>query len=116
MRRRTPGPAPRDRCLPSQLDRGPADHRHRRHHRGVGLPETRWTETQGGGEAVGGGATARPDSFVQVAGGKGLNVARAARALGADVVAVALLRGHAGRWLAEGLAAEGVRSEVVWTH
>jgi 1-phosphofructokinase family hexose kinase len=58
----------------------------------------------------------RPDSFVQVAGGKGLNVARAARALGADVVAVALLRGHAGRWLAEGLAAEGVRSEAVWTH
>jgi 1-phosphofructokinase family hexose kinase len=58
----------------------------------------------------------RPDSFVQVAGGKGLNVARAARALGADVIAVALLRGHAGRWLAEGLAAEGVRSEAVWTH
>jgi 1-phosphofructokinase family hexose kinase len=58
----------------------------------------------------------RPDSFVQVAGGKGLNVARAAKALGADVVAVALLRGHAGRWLAEGLAAEGVRSEAVWTH
>jgi 1-phosphofructokinase family hexose kinase len=58
----------------------------------------------------------RPDGFVQVAGGKGLNVARAAKALGADVVAVALLRGHAGLWLAEGLAAEGVRSEAVWTH
>lgn len=43
----------------------------------------------------------RPSSFVQVAGGKGLNVARAAKALGADVSAVALLRGHAGRWLQE---------------
>jgi len=58
----------------------------------------------------------RPDGFVQVAGGKGLNVARAATSLGADVVAVALLRGHAGRWLEEGLAAEGVRTEAVWTH
>lgn len=58
----------------------------------------------------------RPDGFVQVAGGKGLNVARAAQALGADVTAVSLLRGHAGRWLAEGLASEGVRSEAVWTH
>jgi 1-phosphofructokinase family hexose kinase len=58
----------------------------------------------------------RPDGFVQVAGGKGLNVARAAHALGGDVKAVALLRGHAGRWLAEGLASEGVRCEAVWTH
>jgi 1-phosphofructokinase family hexose kinase len=58
----------------------------------------------------------RPSSFVQVAGGKGLNVARAARALGADVCAVALLRGHSGRWLQEALAAEGVEGEFVWTH
>jgi len=39
----------------------------------------------------------RPDSFVQVAGGKGLNAARAAHALGAKATAVALLRGHTGR-------------------
>jgi 1-phosphofructokinase family hexose kinase len=58
----------------------------------------------------------RPLGFVQTAGGKGLNVARAARALGADVCAVALLRGHTGRWLEEMLAAEGVRSQPVWTH
>lgn len=58
----------------------------------------------------------RPSSFVQVAGGKGSNVARAARALGADVCAVALLRGHSGRWLQEALAAEGVEVEIVWTH
>jgi 1-phosphofructokinase family hexose kinase len=58
----------------------------------------------------------RPIGFEQTAGGKGLNVARAARALGADVRAVALMRGHAGRWLAETLAAEGVPGEYVWTH
>jgi 1-phosphofructokinase family hexose kinase len=45
----------------------------------------------------------RPTSFVQVPGGKGLNVARAASALGADVRAVALLGGHTGRWIAEEL-------------
>jgi 1-phosphofructokinase family hexose kinase len=58
----------------------------------------------------------RPSSFVQVAGGKGLNVARAARALGADACAVALLRGHTGRWLQEALAAEGIEGAFVWTH
>ena len=58
----------------------------------------------------------RPLGFVQTAGGKGLNVARAVHALGADVRAVALLRGHAGKWLDEALAAEGVRCEAVWTH
>jgi 1-phosphofructokinase family hexose kinase len=58
----------------------------------------------------------RPSGFVQVAGGKGLNVARAATVLGADVIAVALLRGHNGRWLQEALAAEGVDGEFVWTH
>ena len=58
----------------------------------------------------------RPAGFVQVAGGKGLNVARAARVLGADVTAIALLRGHGGRWLQEALEAEGVRGEFVWTH
>jgi 1-phosphofructokinase family hexose kinase len=58
----------------------------------------------------------RPLGFVQTAGGKGFNVARAVRALDADVTAIALLRGHAGRWLSEQLAAEGVRGEFVWTH
>ncbi len=58
----------------------------------------------------------RPEGFVQVAGGKGLNAARAARALGADVTAATILRGHAGRWLEEQLRAEGVDAVVVWTH
>ena len=58
----------------------------------------------------------RPLGFVQVAGGKGLNVARAARALDAEVTAVALLRGHAGKWLEEQLSAEGVPAAFVWTH
>jgi 1-phosphofructokinase family hexose kinase len=58
----------------------------------------------------------RPSSFLQVAGGKGLNVARAAAALGADVTAVPLLRGHAGKWLEEQLHAEGVAAVPVWAH
>ena len=43
------------------------------------------------------GAIHRPDGFVQVPGGKGLNVARAAHALGAEVIATGILAGHAGR-------------------
>ncbi|HLB62195.1 MAG TPA: hexose kinase [Actinomycetota bacterium] len=62
------------------------------------------------------GAIHRPRGFVQVPGGKGLNVARAAAALGAEVRAVALLRGHAGKWIEEALAAEGVACRAVWTH
>ncbi|MDP9329010.1 MAG: PfkB family carbohydrate kinase, partial [Actinomycetota bacterium] len=58
----------------------------------------------------------RPDGFVQVAGGKGLNVARAAHSLGGDVCSVAMLRGHTGKWLAEMLDAEGVQGSFVWTH
>jgi 1-phosphofructokinase family hexose kinase len=58
----------------------------------------------------------RPSGFVQTAGGKGLNVARAAAALGAEVQVVALLRGHTGKWLSEMLAAEGVRGTFVWAH
>lgn len=62
------------------------------------------------------GAIHRPRGFVQVPGGKGLNVARAATALGAEVTAIALLRGHAGKWIEEALAAEGVACRSVWTH
>jgi 1-phosphofructokinase len=58
----------------------------------------------------------RPSGFVEVAGGKGLNVVRAANALGAGVGAVALMRGHTGRWLVEMLQAEGVEGAYVWTH
>src|SRR4051794_20479527 len=54
------------------------------------------------------GAIHRPASFVQVAGGKGLNAARAATRLGAEVRAVALVGGHAGGWIEDSLAREGV--------
>jgi 1-phosphofructokinase family hexose kinase len=64
-------------------------------------------------DAVRVGEIHRPRDVVAVAGGKGLNAARAAHALGAGVVAVALLGGHAGRWIAEQLRAEGVAVEVV---
>ncbi|MFL5322708.1 MAG: 1-phosphofructokinase family hexose kinase [Microvirga sp.] len=60
------------------------------------------------------GGIHRPTEFVQVAGGKGLNVARAAAQLGGDVRAAALLGGHAGHWIAEQLAAEGVELHAAW--
>lgn len=60
------------------------------------------------------GAIHRPTSFVQVPGGKGLNVARAAATLGADVQAVALLGGHHGRWVADELAALRLPLTSVW--
>ena len=62
------------------------------------------------------GGIHRPLGFVQVAGGKGLNAARAARRLGGNVRVAAILRGHAGRWLEETLQAEGIGGAFVWTH
>jgi 1-phosphofructokinase family hexose kinase len=59
------------------------------------------------------GGIHRPERVVAVAGGKALNAARAARALGAEVHAVALLGGHAGRWVAAALEDEGVMCEAV---
>jgi 1-phosphofructokinase family hexose kinase len=56
----------------------------------------------------------RPAVFVQVPGGKGLNVARAAAALGGRVQAAALLGGHAGRWIAEQLEAGGIELHATW--
>lgn len=60
------------------------------------------------------GAIHRPVSFVQVPGGKGLNVARAVTTLGGEVRAFALLGGHAGRWVADELEALGVALTAVW--
>ena len=59
------------------------------------------------------GTIHRPSRVVAVAGGKALNAARAAHHLGAQVRAVALLGGHAGRWIADALADEGVDYDVV---
>jgi 1-phosphofructokinase len=60
------------------------------------------------------GAVHRPGAFAQVAGGKGLNVARAAAILGADVQVVTILAGHAGRWLEEELERAGIPVQAVW--
>ena len=56
----------------------------------------------------------RPSAFVQVPGGKGLNVARAAHSLGAEVHATGVLAGYAGQWLEEALGAEGVPGTFAW--
>jgi 1-phosphofructokinase family hexose kinase len=60
------------------------------------------------------GAIHRPISFVQVPGGKGLNVARAASTLGAEVHGVVLLGGHHGRWIADELEALRIPFTAVW--
>jgi len=63
------------------------------------------------GFAVGG--TSRPHTVVRVPGGKGFNVARAARALGTPVVAAGIVGGHAGRWIAARLEADAVPVALV---
>jgi 1-phosphofructokinase family hexose kinase len=60
------------------------------------------------------GAIHRPDAFVPLPGGKGIHVAQAATALGADAIATGILGGHHGRWLAETLADEGVPAVFAW--
>lgn len=60
------------------------------------------------------GTIHRPTLVRPVAGGKGLNVARAAASLGASVTAVGIVAGHNGRWLAETLEADGVMGRFVW--
>lgn len=59
-------------------------------------------------EAVRPGEIHRPHLTRRVAGGKGLNVARVAHRLGADVRALTLLGGTSGRWVAAELAALGL--------
>jgi 1-phosphofructokinase family hexose kinase len=60
------------------------------------------------------GEVHRPALHAQVAGGKGLNAARAAATLGADVRVVTILAGHAGRWLEHELEQEGIPTESIW--
>lgn len=61
------------------------------------------------------GSTHRPEHFVQVPGGKALNVARAATALGQAVMVTAIFGGHVGRWLDEALEREGIERRAVWS-
>lgn len=59
------------------------------------------------------GDITRPTAVTRVAGGKALNVARVAHALGADVHVVAALGGAAGAWIAASLEQEGITTTVV---
>lgn len=54
------------------------------------------------------GAIHRPSAVVARPGGKGLNAARAAAALGARVTAVGIVAGRAGDWIVERLAEIGI--------
>ncbi len=55
----------------------------------------------------------RPSEVLALPGGKGFNVARAARLLGADVMTAGVAGGHAGRWLFAQLEREGLRPHSV---
>lgn len=65
-------------------------------------------------EALVPGEIHRPCGFLALPGGKGLHVAQVTTALGGDAIATGILAGHTGRWVAETLAAEGVRSDFAW--
>jgi 1-phosphofructokinase family hexose kinase len=56
----------------------------------------------------------RPDHFVALPGGKGIHVAQVAKALGGQAIVTGILAGHAGRWIVDQLAAEGVDGRFVW--
>jgi len=59
------------------------------------------------------GAVHRPQEFLQLPGGKAINAARAAVALGGRVEVVGLAGGHAGRWVAEETEAAGIPARFV---
>jgi tagatose 6-phosphate kinase len=50
----------------------------------------------------------RPIELAALAGGKGVNAARAAARLGGSVMTTGIAGGHAGRWIVESLAVEGL--------
>jgi tagatose 6-phosphate kinase len=54
------------------------------------------------------GEILRPLELVALPGGKGINAARAAARLGGRVMTTGIAGGHAGRWIVESLAAEGL--------
>ena len=57
----------------------------------------------------------RPRGFMQLPGGKGLNVARALQSLGSEATAVTILGGGTGRWIQDSLKVEGIRTLAAWT-
>jgi len=54
------------------------------------------------------GEVLRPLELIALPGGKGVNAARAAARLGGQVMTTGIAGGHAGRWITEALAAEGL--------
>jgi tagatose 6-phosphate kinase len=54
------------------------------------------------------GDVLRPLDLVALPGGKGVNAARAAARLGGSVMTTGIAGGHAGRWIVEALASEGL--------
>ena len=64
-------------------------------------------------DAVTVGAVQRVRRVTASAGGKGLNVSRAARLCGQDVVATGFVAGFAGQFVTGGVVAEGMRDEFV---
>jgi len=59
------------------------------------------------------GDITRPNAVTRVAGGKALNVARSAAALGAEVQAIVALGGPIGDWVRAMLADDGVSATVI---
>lgn len=59
------------------------------------------------------GTIHRPSAMERCAGGKSLNLARAARTVGADVHLVGIFAGTTGRWLADQLVAAGIGVSTV---
>lgn len=53
----------------------------------------------------------RPLELVALPGGKGVNAARAAARLGGSVITTGVAGGHAGRWIVDSLAREGLEAQ-----
>jgi tagatose 6-phosphate kinase len=60
------------------------------------------------------GEVLRPLRLVALPGGKGVNAARAAARLGGSVITTGVAGGHAGRWIVDALAREGLAAE--WSY
>jgi 1-phosphofructokinase family hexose kinase len=61
------------------------------------------------------GVIHRPERLINLAGGKGLNVARVIRQLGGDSSVCLLLGGHSGAWFADELRREGIPADIAWS-
>ena len=59
-------------------------------------------------ERISSGDVLRPTELLVLPGGKGVNAARAAARLGGNVMTTGIAGGHAGRWIVEALAEEGL--------